>query len=68
VQSVEVKVDSALIEQLRAGYAEMNAPGSSRAKLVGGGDTLVEYAASSPSTCLSVAGMSRSESMCRTLR
>jgi hypothetical protein len=25
VQSVEVKVDSALIEQLRAGYAEMSA-------------------------------------------
>jgi hypothetical protein len=25
VQSVEVKVDASLIEQLRAGYAEMNA-------------------------------------------
>jgi hypothetical protein len=36
VQSVEVKVDAALIEQLRQGYAEMNALGSSRAKLIGG--------------------------------
>ena len=27
VQSVEVKLDASLIEQLRAGYAEMNALG-----------------------------------------
>jgi hypothetical protein len=36
VQSVEVRVDASLIEQLRAGYAEMNALGSNRAKLNGG--------------------------------
>jgi hypothetical protein len=42
VQSVEVKVDAALIEQLRAGYAEMNVPGNRGDKLVvaPAGDTL----------------------------
>jgi hypothetical protein len=34
VQSVEVKVDATLIEQLRAGYAEMSARRSSGAKLI----------------------------------
>jgi hypothetical protein len=33
-QHIEVKVDAALIEQLRAGYAEMNARDSSRAQLI----------------------------------
>ena len=35
VQSVEVKVDASLIEQLRAGYAEMNALDCRGAKLAG---------------------------------
>ena len=38
VQSVEVKVDAALMEQLRAGYAEMSARRSSGAKLIGDED------------------------------
>jgi hypothetical protein len=35
VQSIRLKVDAALIEQLRAGYTEISAVGSGRAKLVG---------------------------------
>jgi hypothetical protein len=35
MQNVEMKVDTALIEQLRAGYREMKALGSSKAKLMG---------------------------------
>jgi hypothetical protein len=35
VRNVELKVDAALLEELRKGAAAMNALGSSRAKLVG---------------------------------